>query len=54
MIAVAFYLNAFIALFNLIPFGVLDGRKIMEWKKPVWALMFLTSIAFFALAYFRL
>ncbi len=53
-ISVAFYLNAFIALFNLVPFGVLDGRKILEWNRTAWAIMFILSLAFFALGYFSL
>lgn len=54
MISVAFYLNAFIALFNLVPFGVLDGRKIMAWNRPAWAATFVLSLAFFVLGYFSL
>ncbi len=30
-------INAFLALFNLIPFGVFDGMKIYKWDKRVWA-----------------
>jgi Zn-dependent protease len=36
----AFYgieINAFLALFNLIPFGIFDGMKIFNWDKRVWA-----------------
>jgi len=29
-------LNAFIALFNLIPFGELDGRKVLAWSPARW------------------
>jgi Zn-dependent protease len=32
--------NAFIAVFNLIPFGILDGFKIYSWNKKVWVLAF--------------
>lgn len=39
--------NAWIALFNLLPFGVLDGQKIFDWSKKNWILMiFVTSILF--------
>ncbi len=38
-------INAFIAFFNLIPFGVMDGLKIYWWNKKVWILAFFTSIA---------
>ena len=30
------YINAFLAFFNLLPFGPLDGKKIFQWKKEVW------------------
>jgi len=31
--------NAFLAFFNLLPFGPLDGAKVWAWKKGVWVLM---------------
>ena len=37
-------MNSFIALFNLIPFGILDGAKILAWNKAVWALAFAASL----------
>ncbi len=37
--------NAFIAVFNLIPFGILDGFKIYSWNKKVWVLAFAASAA---------
>ena len=37
--------NAFIAVFNLIPFGILDGFKIFNWNKIVWALAFAVAAA---------
>jgi Zn-dependent protease len=30
------YINALLALFNLIPFSILDGAKIFRWNKGVW------------------
>lgn len=36
--------NAWISLFNLIPFGILDGYKIFTWKKGLWALTFMLSL----------
>lgn len=38
--------NSWIALQNLIPFGVLDGAKVFGWNKAVWSVAFITSIAF--------
>ena len=42
MLGAAF--NAWIALFNLIPFGVFDGLKVFRWDKRVWALGFTASL----------
>ena len=42
------YVNAILAIFNLIPFGLLDGQKIMSWNMKVWAI----GIAFSAVLFF--
>jgi Zn-dependent protease len=39
----ASYINAFMAVFNLIPIGILDGYKIFSFNKPLWALVFIPS-----------
>ena len=44
-------INAWIALFNLIPFGILDGYKVFKWNKSIWALTFTTSLALTILTY---
>jgi Zn-dependent protease len=31
-------INTWLALFNLIPFGPLDGAKIFKWRKVVWVI----------------
>ncbi|MEM1507220.1 MAG: AN1-type zinc finger domain-containing protein [Candidatus Bathyarchaeia archaeon] len=41
-------INAFVASFNLIPFGVLDGAKILWWNKYFWAVTFLASLMLIA------
>jgi len=50
MLGAAF--NAWIALFNLIPFGMLDGFKIFVWNKKVWALSFTASLILTAVSYY--
>jgi Zn-dependent protease len=45
------FFNAYIAAFNLIPFGVFDGLKIFHWDKTVWALMFAASAALTVVGY---
>jgi Zn-dependent protease len=44
-------INGFIAVFNLIPFGILDGFKIFNWNKTIWALAFIASAALTAISY---
>jgi len=39
------YINGFLAAFNLIPFGIIDGYKIFSWNKLAWALLFVAAIA---------
>lgn len=37
-------INAFIAVFNLIPAGVLDGLKVFHWNKLIWIMVFTVSL----------
>jgi Zn-dependent protease len=37
------FINAFLAIFNLIPFGVMDGLKVFMWNKLIWATTFATA-----------
>jgi len=41
------YINTFLALFNLLPFGPLDGRKVMSWRFDIWLIVFISAIALF-------
>ena len=36
--------NAFLAAFNLVPVGPLDGRSVLRWSKLVWAGSFAVSV----------
>jgi len=47
--AVGAQVNAWLAIFNLIPFNPLDGAKVMFWSKWIWLGTFLFSILIFAL-----
>lgn len=38
------WINAIIAVFNLIPFGMLDGFKVFLWNKTLWVLAFTASL----------
>ena len=44
-------INGFLAVFNLIPFGILDGRKVFVWNKRIWAVVFAVSAALTVFAY---
>ncbi len=45
------FINALLAVFNLIPFGILDGMKVFRWNKIIWAVTFAASIALIAYTY---
>jgi len=45
MLFFAAYINAFMALFNLIPFGVFDGYKIFMLDKKIWLAAFAVAVA---------
>jgi Zn-dependent protease len=45
------FFNAWVALFNLIPIGILDGYKIFSWDKRVWGLAFAVALALAVPAY---
>lgn len=52
-IVVVFYLlfslNAALALFNLLPIGILDGSKIMRWNNSVWLVaIIIAGLLFFS------
>jgi Zn-dependent protease len=39
------YINGWFAAFNLLPFGPLDGRKVLTWDAGVWAASFVCAAA---------
>ena len=44
-----FTVNSFLALFNLIPFSVLDGAKVFRWNPLIWVVM--AAVAFIMVLY---
>jgi Zn-dependent protease len=50
--ATAAYVNVLLGSFNLLPFGPLDGTKIVAWSSRAWGLLFAGFLAlFFAMAF---
>jgi len=40
-------INASLALFNLIPFGLFDGAKVVQWDRGVWVAAVLASLTLY-------
>jgi Zn-dependent protease len=38
------FINAFLAVFNMIPFGVFDGLKVFRWNKTYWTAVFTVAL----------
>ena len=47
-------INTWLAIFNLIPFGPLDGAKILRWNKWAWFAALAAGIGLFVMEYFVL
>jgi Zn-dependent protease len=45
------FINAFLAIFNLIPFGVFDGLKVFRWNKIYWGIVFAVALVLTAYTY---
>ena len=50
--AVGAFFNGYIAVFNLIPMGILDGYKIFIWNKMIWLSVFAASVALAIMGYY--
>ena len=40
------YINLFLGLFNMLPFGNFDGKKILNWHRYIWVSMLIFGISF--------
>ena len=46
-----FLMNALIAIYNMLPFYIFDGKKVFHWNKAVWVCLIATAIALMVLNY---
>lgn len=44
--SIGFGINMWLGLFNMIPFGPLDGLKVFQWNKVVWVGMVIIGVVF--------
>jgi len=51
ILALAAFINAWMAVFNLIPLGILDGFKVFQWNKKNWVLAFTSSLILMIISY---
>jgi Zn-dependent protease len=54
ILALAAFYNAWMAVFNLIPLGILDGFKVFMWDKKNWVLAFIVSLILLIFSYQQL
>jgi len=44
-----FMINTWLALFNMIPFWMFDGKKVLEWNRAVYFIMLVVAVGFMIL-----
>ncbi len=44
LIYFGFFINSYLAAFNLIPVGMLDGAKVIRWNPLIWGITFIFSV----------
>ena len=42
-----FQINAWLAIFNMVPFGGLDGESVFKYSKPIWLMVTVVAVALF-------
>ena len=44
LIYFGFFINSYLAAFNLIPLGIFDGAKVIRWNPLIWGITFVFSV----------
>lgn len=44
LLMIGYFINIWLGLFNLIPFGNFDGKKILDWNRYIWLGMVLSGV----------
>jgi len=52
IVVYGFIINSILALFNLIPFGIFDGAKVLRWNPIIWGITFAAAMILAVKAYF--
>jgi len=52
IVVYGFMINSILALFNLIPFGIFDGAKVLRWNPIIWGITFVAAMILAVKAYF--
>ncbi|MBS3162381.1 metalloprotease [Candidatus Woesearchaeota archaeon] len=47
LVMFGFMVNSWLALFNLLPFWILDGKKVLAWNKGIYFLTMLVTVGLF-------
>lgn len=47
-------INVYLAFFNLLPFGNLDGRDALSWSVFTWSFLFLLTVIFLGITFFAI
>lgn len=51
LFSIGAYINAWLAVFNMIPFGPLDGAAVFRWNKLVWLLVLMAALGLFIIQF---
>ncbi|MDD3985782.1 MAG: site-2 protease family protein [Methanobacterium sp.] len=52
IVVYGFIINSILAAFNLIPFGIFDGAKVLRWNPIIWGITFVAAMFLAVKAYF--